>query len=123
MASRRTETGDGRQAETRDNQLSWRGAGGGRGGQGGRMDGTAASHRSAGTDGPGPGGGGGGDGQVGDSVVGARGGALGGLLPAVIFCTPETKRCLYGKGLLHNDIYYRTCNRNEVPHTINNWLM
>ena len=57
LLGQRPETEDRRLAKTRDNQLSWRAAGGGRGGQeGGRKDGIAAPHRSAGTDGPGPGG-------------------------------------------------------------------
>ena len=70
-------------------QLSWQGGGRrqGRAGRCRRMDGTAAPHRSAGTDGPGPGGGGGGDEWVGGWVVGARGDMRGGLLPAVMFCT------------------------------------
>ena len=82
MVSRRTETGDGRQAETRDNQLSWRPAGlraeagavrDSGGWENGRRDCSATPVESADTDGQGPGGGDGGDGRVGDSVVGARG--------------------------------------------------
>ena len=54
------------------------------------MDGTRAPHRSAGTDGPAPGGGGGGDGRVGGWMVGgARGDVRGGLLQAVMLCTPN----------------------------------
>ena len=85
------------------------------------MDGTAAPHRSAGTDGPGPGGGGGGDGWVGGWVVAWEQGVMCGRVATGrndLF--PETKRRLYEKGPLYNDITYRTCKRNTYHYQLIN---
>ena len=70
------------------------------------MDGTAVSHRSAGTDGPGPGGDGGGGGRVGGWVVGARVDKRGGLLPAAMHCTPKHAHFIHANFFLYEPYAY-----------------
>ena len=119
MASRRTETGDGRQAETRDSQLSRRGGGRGRMGE---WSVTAAIGTGQLT-GAGPGGAVVVAGGRVDDWAGAGCDVRGRVATGRNVCIPKPSAMLiYGKGSFHSDIY-RACNTvltYEVAPTITN---